>query len=574
MRSLNQEMRQNFAEGAGGLTIWDNRIGKRSSYRVLHKRRINTIDFNCENPHIVATSSSDGTACTWDLRHINGDKPIPLRIVTHKRGVQSAYFSPSGCSLATTSVSSTIGIYSGVNLEDAARLDNIRRNDEMMAALKLHSKAIQLSNSKRQRVGTKSYTVKSEKKPKIETPIVVRRSLRTRGIPPASKGLDGDTVDSTTPAKTEPSVESLGPLSMADACESTPSGSSFVESLVGLAQKEAQAPHSIREKLGSGKGKVEASLGLESLYLDPESIARVVPGRITNVRFFPSSSVKMVAVGNKFGNVGFWNVGESDVHLYRPHRAPISGILIQPHCLSKIYTSCYDGILRLMDAEKEIFDLVFESDKSIYTLSQRTNEANCLYLAEGSGGLTIWDNRIGKRSSNWVLHEKRINTIDFNCENPHIVATSSSDGTACTWDLRYIDEDKLTALRTFTHERSVQSAYFSPSGHSLTTTSLDDTIGIYSGVNLEDEAVIYHNNQTGRWLSTFRAKWGWDDSYLFVGNMKRGVDIVSAVQRKIVMTLESPHISAIPCRFDTHSYEVGTLVGATSGGQVYIWTSR
>lgn len=71
-----------------------------------------------------------------------------------------------------------------------------------------------------------------------------------------------------------------------------------------------------------------------------------------------------------------------------------------------------------------------------------------------------------------------------------------------------------------------------------------------------------------------RAKWGWDDSYLFVGNLKRGVDVVSAVQRKMVMTLESQHMSAIPCRFDTHSYEVGMLVGATNGGQVYTWTSR
>lgn len=136
----------------------------------------------------------------------------------------------------------------------------------------------------------------------------------------------------------------------------------------------------------------------------------------------------------------------------------------------QIYTSCYDGLVRLMDAEKEIFDLVFSSDECIYSLSQSKNEANCLYFGEGRGGLGIWDNRIGKCSSNWLLHESRINTIDFNCENPHIVATSSSDGTACTWDLRYIDEDKQSALRTFTHARAVQSAYFSPSGCSLAIT--------------------------------------------------------------------------------------------------------
>ncbi|XP_020236091.1 WD repeat-containing protein 76 isoform X2 [Cajanus cajan] len=455
------------------------------------------------------------------------------------------------------------------------RLENIRRNDEMMAALKLHSKAIQL---KRPRVSTKAYSVKSENKPKIQTPIVIRRSLRTRGLGPR-----GDSVDSTISTETEPSHESFGPISMADAREGTPSDASFVQSLIAIAQMEVQAS---REKLGRtkggtflndacvGEGKKESSLRLESLYLDPQNVARVVPGRITDVRFFPSGNVKMIAAGNNVGNVGFWNVGKSQVHLYRPHHAPISGILIQPHCLSKMYTSCYDGILRLMDAEKEIFDLVFESDESIYTLSQPTNEANCLYFSEGSGGLTIWDNRIGKRSSHQVLHKRRINTIDFNCENPRIIATSSSDGTVCTWDLRYTDADKVTALRKFTHERGVQSAYFSPSGCSLATTSVDATIVIYSGVNLEDAAVIYHNKQNSTLVSTFRAKWGWDDLYLFVGNTKRGVDVVSAVERKTVMTLESPHLSAIQSRLDTHSYEIGMLAGATMGGQVYIWTSR
>ncbi|WVZ11049.1 hypothetical protein V8G54_015579 [Vigna mungo] len=209
------------------------------------------------------------------------------------------------------------------------RLQNIRRNDEIMAALKLRSKATQLSNFKRQRVEAKSTRVKSEKKPKTETPVLirVRRSLRTRGD-------------------------------------------------------------------------------------------------------------------------------------------------------FEINTSCYDGVLGLMDAEKEIFDL-----ELLVPLMQLS--------APG-----IW---------------------------------------------RYTNRNDLTASRTFTHKRSVQSAYFSPSGGSLATTSLDNTIGIYSGVNLEDTAVISHFNQTGRWLSTFRAKWGWDDKYLFIGNMNKGMDVVSAVQRQIVMTLESPH---------------------------------
>lgn len=54
--------------------------------------------------------------------------------------------------------------------------------------------------------------------------------------------------------------------------------------------------------------------------------------------------------------------------------------------------------------------------------------------------------------------------------------------------------------------------------------------------------------------------------------MKRGVDILSPASRKPLYTLQSPHISAIPCRFDAHPYNVGMVAGATSGGQVYVWT--
>ncbi|BBH08578.1 DROUGHT SENSITIVE 1 [Prunus dulcis] len=77
------------------------------------------------------------------------------------------------------------------------RLENIRRNDQMMASLKLHSIAAQVSAStKRPRAETKSYKVCPKKQPKTQTPIVIRRSLRTRGLPPDAKGLSDDAIES------------------------------------------------------------------------------------------------------------------------------------------------------------------------------------------------------------------------------------------------------------------------------------------------------------------------------------------------------------------------------------------
>lgn len=123
-----------------------------------------------------------------------------------------------------------------------------------------------------------------------------------------------------------------------------------------------------------------------------------------------------------------------------------------------------------MDAEKEIFDLVYSNDDAIFSLSQRQNDVKSLYFGEGRGGFNIWDERTGRCSSQWILHDDRINTIDFNSQNPNIMATCSTDGTACLWDLRSINADKPKSLKTITHNRAVHSAYFSPSGSSLATT--------------------------------------------------------------------------------------------------------
>ncbi|KAI3771822.1 hypothetical protein L6452_02991 [Arctium lappa] len=459
------------------------------------------------------------------------------------------------------------------------RLENIKRNDELLASLNIHSKLADLSASaKRQREHTKSYKVSPEKKLKSETPIVIRRSLRTQGKQPDSTTIPKSLVIPKNPP------HQLGPITMADANTCSESNQVLVQKILSVC-KDPQ----LKDGDGDGDGgcankgiglRVKGSIDLESMELAPENIARVVPGRILSVKFFPSADMRMVVAGNKFGDVGFWNVDSQNedgdgIYTYHPHPAPVSGILIHPFSMNKIITSCYGGLIRLLDIEKEIFGLAYSTDDAIFSTSQRPDDMNSIYFGEGNGVLSIWDERSGKISLSWDLHESRINSIDFNSENNNIMTTSSSDGTACIWDLRKVGKSKLESLKVVAHKRAVHSAFFSPSGSILATTSLDDTIGLVSGANYEDEFMISHNNRTGRWLSTFRGVWGWDDSYMFVGNMKRGIDVIStaAEERRVVSTLESPHMSAIPCRFDPHPLKPGMLAGTTGGGQVYIWTS-
>lgn len=146
----------------------------------------------------------------------------------------------------------------------------------------------------------------------------------------------------------------------------------------------------------------------------------------------------------------------------------------------QMFSSCYDGFIRLMDVEKEVFDLMYSSEHSVYSISQSPHDTKSLYFSEGYGGINMWDLKAGKSLSSWNLHDNRINTIDFNSENSNILATSSTDGTACIWDLRHMNADKPKPLSTVCHKRAVHSAYFSPSGRFLATTRFFNTSLLFS----------------------------------------------------------------------------------------------
>jgi len=123
-----------------------------------------------------------------------------------------------------------------------------------------------------------------------------------------------------------------------------------------------------------------------------------------------------------------------------------------------------------MDVEKEIFNAIYLCDYPAFSLCQAPDNATCLYFGEGNGQLKAFDERVGKVSSKWLMHHDCIGSIDFNPENPNILATSSLDSTACLWDLRNIKVLKPESLKVVKHEHSVRSAYFSPSGSFLATT--------------------------------------------------------------------------------------------------------
>ena len=135
-----------------------------------------------------------------------------------------------------------------------------------------------------------------------------------------------------------------------------------------------------------------------------------------------------------------------------------------------------------------------------------------------------------------------------------------SSGLDCTvklWDLRKVKQPKKTnaaaaglsstlpkPIVAYHGGRSINSAYFSPSGKHVLTTTMNNKLDLLDDFHLQTAAAtstknikyinpnqsLYHDNHTGRWLSTFMARFHPSMDIFCVGSMQqpRRVEIFTA----------------------------------------------
>lgn len=165
------------------------------------------------------------------------------------------------------------------------------------------------------------------------------------------------------------------------------------------------------------------------------------------------------------------------------------------------------------------------------------------------------------------------------------MATAGLSTTVQLWDVRKVPSFKKNssklpkALAYQPARRSINSAYFSPSGKNLLTTPQSDKLEIIEDSHLasglmKPRTSIKHNNQTGRWLSTLMAKCHFPSAFtnheLFVvGYEETSLHELFADNSDLMQEMSGEGLTTVAsrCCFHPNSKKL-IVVGGDSSGRV------
>ncbi|MEN2498226.1 MAG: WD repeat-containing protein 76 [Marteilia pararefringens] len=253
-----------------------------------------------------------------------------------------------------------------------------------------------------------------------------------------------------------------------------------------------------------------------------ELVFKVVPARISAMACHRTGMDNFIAfIGDKFGNLSLFQtrcvdiVSNDDEDTYKitqfdMHNESINSIQSLSNNPSNVITASFDDTIRLFDFEKMKNILVANLKNQPWPdklSSVRHCENNNSTLFGTSKGLIgELDFRTGDVESSERIGNRRIYNF----------AQSPSDvNSVCISNGNYIDLHDVRKLKKpvstiISSSKAIPSCEFSDcTGDYIAVLGYDDFIATFSfgpsGAELIDK--VYHNNNTGRWLSRFRCQW-------------------------------------------------------------------
>ncbi|NXV86825.1 WDR76 protein, partial [Calonectris borealis] len=445
--------------------------------------------------------------------------------------------------------------YSQLSAYERKRLKNITENAKFFAALKLHESAARLHQiaTKRQ-----SHVTKRAKPKKAEDETVRRRSMRLQRVEPS--GIPMPEMPAQPEAEEYPQVPA-GPLPMVP--EDQMENSKLTEDLLTTWMRISEVLLVTITKVLLMLSRYQDSLN--SMVLREDNIKKVVKYRVCSMALHPSESIIFVAAGDKSGQIGLWNVvscsKSEGAHVFIPHNYPVSCMHFSPFNPAQLLSLSNDT-LRCGDVTKAVFDEICRSEQSLSSFDFLEDNASTAIVGHWDGDVAVVDRRTPGTSSELSadIGFKRTRTVHVHPVNKqYFIAAGSTD--VCIYDVRYLKSKGNKPVSSLKgHTKSVASAYFSPvTGNRVVTVCADDK--------------LRHNNNTGRWLTRFRAIWDPKQEDCFVvGSMARPRQIeVFQDTGKLLHSFYNLDYLGSVCSINVVHPSKNILVGGNSSGRLHVF---
>ncbi|CAE6491733.1 unnamed protein product [Rhizoctonia solani] len=368
------------------------------------------------------------------------------------------------------------------------------------------------------------------------------------------------------------------------------------------------------------------------------SRAKVCKERVYSIAYHPITTKDVIFFGDKAGTIGIWDAratpddheddGEKpsaedgrywslQPHWPKTSKSSISSIRINPRDAHSIFTSSYDGTLRVTDFVSGISKELAYTEDYLPSSVDLVPNGHELWMSDSGGCVQHLDMREGSRSRRWQLTAKeKIGCVSVNPVAPHLLLTASNNRTMRMWDARYLKKVGFTSEKSedgdprepestwedvdgylntgdgpkclwgeWIHRQSVSSAYWDISGRRIVSTSYDDTLRVWDVrpnalkqngplKSFRPATEIKHNCQTGRWVTILRARWSDNpDAYphFTIGNMAQSLDVVGYNGEVLAKLTNREKISAVQAVTASHPSIVARAVSGNASGRCVLW---
>ncbi|XP_060580606.1 WD repeat-containing protein 76-like isoform X2 [Ruditapes philippinarum] len=463
------------------------------------------------------------------------------------------------------------------------REENLRLNREFLSQFGL-DKAKQDLLASVKKTAPSNRGLKKEKAPKEILPR--RSSLRLQNKTPDGIELPPEALINRVAYTFSEPVQHLrppaGPLEMKEYLHGSTTEENHKETcrvLTSLKMKPFKTASDDLERYAEKMSKTKVTA---------ERVAKVVPERTFSLALHPSDTKVIAAVGDKWGKIGIWDVlcntesRAEGVCCYAPHSRPITCLDFPVHSPEKMYSCGYDGSLRCGDMQKEIFIDVFNEpeDDDVLLRNFVFTSPHTMLVSENTGCVACVDIRTASTTAEqmYELSHKSFRTVSCHPTQPYYFCTAGVAGSVSVWDQRNLKPKKSKALCELAIGRNINSAYFSPvTGKHILATSINDKLTIYDsseiGPNVTVKKSISHNNQTGRWLTGFRAAWhpAREDCFI-VGSMNRPreISLFSVAGKKLHAFRDEDYLNSV-CSLNALHPTLNLVAGTNSSGRVFVF---